>query len=80
MLSRDTVKLHERIKRWRKAAGLTQAVLASRCDVSPSAVAQWEDPDGTEPSHDNVQKIAKAVKVTLSQFWGAPPKEEKRAS
>lgn len=72
------MKLHERITRWREAADLTKADLARACNVSSAAVAQWEAADGTEPSHDNVEKIAKAVKVTLSEFWGTPPARKRR--
>ncbi len=68
------MKLNERIKRWRESReGLTKAELARRCGVSPEAVSQWEHPDGTEPTHDSVDKIAAAIGVSLSVFWGEPP-------
>ena len=69
------MKLNERIKRWRESReGLTKAELARRCDVSPEAVSQWEkEIDGTEPTHESVEKIAEAIGVSLSVFWGEPP-------
>lgn len=73
------MKLNERIKRWRESRdGLTKAELARRCEVSPEAVSQWEkESDGTEPTHDSVDKIAEAIGVSLSVFWGEPPAERK---
>lgn len=67
------MKLHERIHRWRKGADLTMEALAKKCGVSSAAVAQWEDPDGTTPTSENIEKIAKAVGVSMSEFWGGAP-------
>lgn len=58
---------------------MTKADLARACDVSSAAVAQWENEDGTEPTHDSVEKIAKAIGVSLSVFWGEPPAPTKKA-
>ena len=74
------MKLHERIYRWRKHAGLTMAALADACDVSSAAVAQWEEPDGTTPTSDNLEKIAKACKRTMSEFWGETPALPRKAA
>jgi transcriptional regulator with XRE-family HTH domain len=75
------VELSERIKRWREDCEFTQAALAKRIGVSPSAVAQWEIADGTEPTHQNVEKIADALGISVSQFWAkVPAAKRKRAS
>lgn len=67
------MKLNERITRWRESRGLTKSEFARRVDVSSAAVAQWENQDGTEPTHDSVDAIVKALGVSLSEFWGEPP-------
>lgn len=61
---------------------MSKAELARRTEYSSAAVAQWEDtgPDGTEPTHESVQRIAKAFELSLSEFWGDPPKKKARAS
>lgn len=84
MLSVMSVKvsLPSRIRRWRVAAGLTMAELGSKCvsderpnGVSSSAVSQWEDEgeEGTTPTSDNLEKIAKACGLSMVEFWGEPP-------
>lgn len=57
--------------------GLTKAELARLVGVSSAAVAQWES-GKTEPTHESVSAIASAVGVSLSEFWGDPPKKKKR--
>ena len=47
-----------RILRARRLANLTQALLATKVGVHRSAVAQWEQPDGTSPSVHHLQQIA----------------------
>ena len=47
-----------RIRHARRIAQLTQAGLAKRVGVGPSAVAQWELPDGTSPTVDHLIQIA----------------------
>jgi transcriptional regulator with XRE-family HTH domain len=66
------VRISERITRWREDREMTKAELARQCDVSSAAVAQWESGD-TEPTHDSVEAIAKALDISLSDFWGDPP-------
>jgi len=67
--------LNERIRRWRESQGITKAQLARDCAVTSAAVCQWEQDDGTEPTHANVAAIAAAVGVSLSVFYGTPPHE-----
>lgn len=69
----------ERIKSWREWAGLTPIQLADECGVTPAAVYYWELGD-TEPRHDNIDKIVRAVGVSLPVFWSDPPKTKRSAS
>lgn len=45
--------LCQRIRNARLGANLTQAAMARVLGVGPSAVAQWEIPDGTSPTVDH---------------------------
>ena len=76
------MKLNERITRWRESREITKAELARRTGVSSAAVAQWEDtsPEGTEPTHDSVDAIAKAFGISLSEFWGTPPRRKAKVA
>jgi len=74
MLSVGRMRLSERIKRWRESRDITKAQLARDVGVSSAAVSQWESDPGTEPTHSNVEAIAKAIGVSLPVFWGSPPK------
>ena len=83
MKASDPIPLSERITRWRESQALTKAELARRVGVSPEAVTQWERADeekSTTPTTDNIEKIATAIGVTLSVFWGEPPAKRRRAS
>lgn len=57
--------LADRIKDSRKVARLTQAELARRIGVQPSAVAQWESTRGTAPTVQNLIKIATVTSVSF---------------
>ena len=71
----------QRIRRWREHAGLSKSDLARACDVTPEAVIQWErsepkrskTPKSTTPTHDNLEKVATAVGVSMAEFWGPLP-------
>ncbi|HEX6834241.1 MAG TPA: helix-turn-helix transcriptional regulator [Rudaea sp.] len=54
-----------RIRRARRTAKLSQTALARTVGVTPSAVAQWEHPEGTLPSLARLQRIAAATQVNL---------------
>ncbi len=56
-----------RIKHARRVAGVTQAHLARATGVGPSAVAQWESPDGSSPTVTHLAKIA--VSCSVSFEW-----------
>ena len=57
--------LADRIRLARQRAGLSQAELATHADVTPSAVAQWENPRGTQPDLTHLMRVATAMNVTL---------------
>jgi transcriptional regulator with XRE-family HTH domain len=67
------VELSERIIRWRESRGLSQAALADKIGVSPSAVAQWELGQ-TSPSTRHLEKMAEVIGVTMERFYGRAPK------
>jgi transcriptional regulator with XRE-family HTH domain len=77
---RDTDKrfmgpLPDRIRHARRLCGISQAVLAERLGVGPSAVAQWEVPRGTHPTMQHLAHIATATEVSfewLATGRGAP--------
>lgn len=50
--------LHDRIRRARTMARLTQQELADRIGVHRSAVTQWESYSGSAPSMDHLIQIA----------------------
>ena len=54
-------RLADRIRLARRNAKLSQTALAQRVGVTPSAVAQWEHPDGTKPGVERLQAIATAT-------------------
>lgn len=63
-LKRDKrVSLSDRIRRARRAANLSQAELARRIGIGPSAVAQWELPGGTSPKVEHMIHIATSCSV-----------------
>ena len=58
-------RIGDRIRRARRAAKLSQTVLAERVGVTASAVAQWEHPDGTSPALSRLQAVATATAVNF---------------
>lgn len=57
--------LGQRIRMARHWAGLSQTKLARRAEVTASAVAQWEHPEGTRPSLQRLEVIARATHVPI---------------
>ena len=57
----STYCVRDRIRRARRAAQLSQTSLARRVGVTPSAVAQWEHPEGTTPGLERLKRIANAT-------------------
>lgn len=76
------VHLGQRIKAWRQHAGLTKSAVADALHIRPPAVAQWELDDveeRTEPTHSNLEAFVSLCGITMSRFWGDPPKPKKAA-
>lgn len=69
---RTCMKLHDRIRAARTAAGLSQRQLARALGVSPSAVAQWEL-DDTKPTHEHLFAIAAATNCDAAKMFGLEP-------
>jgi transcriptional regulator with XRE-family HTH domain len=78
------VQISERIKRWRESREITKAELARRIEVSSAAMTYFEldqdDEDHANPSVETVEKIAKALGITTSEFFGEPPRKRAKAS
>ena len=70
------ISIAERIRRWRESReGMSKADLARAVGVTRQAVGNWESgkKKGGEPSHEHVAKIAAAIGISVSVFWGEPP-------
>lgn len=57
--------LSSRVRHARRLSQLTQAALAKVVHVGPSAVAQWELPQGTSPTIEHLAAIAVLSGVTF---------------
>lgn len=57
--------LPDRIRHARRLANFSQSSLAERVGVVPSAVAQWELPDGTSPTVDHLARVANCAGVAF---------------
>lgn len=57
--------LNDRVRHARRVAGLSQSRLAEQLGVGPSAVAQWEVPNGTSPTVAHLAHIAKLTQVAF---------------
>lgn len=55
----------DRIRKARAQSQLSQLALAARLGVHRSAVAQWEQADGTTPSLANLQALATELRVSF---------------
>lgn len=63
--SKHSVALADRIRHARRLSRLSQAALARRLGVVPSAVAQWEGRRGTSPTAGNLARIAEVTGVSF---------------
>ena len=78
----------ERVAAWRKAKGLTLQDLADAAGVTAPAVYQWENGlqrDGEpwqeiKPSLDKLEKVVKALGISMERFYGPIPKPKRKAS
>lgn len=55
----------DRVRRARRMSKLTQSRLAKLLGVTPSAVSQWEHPDGTAPDLHHLRRFAAATGVSF---------------
>jgi transcriptional regulator with XRE-family HTH domain len=60
-----SIPLSRRIRHARKLAHVTQAELARRIGIAPSAVAQWEQPGGTSPTVEHLIQIATSCGIAF---------------
>ncbi len=63
----DELTVGTRIRALRRARGLTQDELAAACDVSRSAVAQWET-DRSGQLRGNISRIADALGTSIENL------------
>ena len=56
---------NNRIRQARRHARLSQQELATRIGVHRSAVAQWEKPDGSHPTVENLARLAITAAVNF---------------
>ena len=62
------MSLKHKIAYWRIKRNLSQRELADKIGVSQAAVAKWET-GGSKPTLDNVQNIADALDVALTDLF-----------
>lgn len=60
----------DRIRKARKAAGLTQRQLADKIDVSNTSISNWEN-SFSMPDPDTIQHLCWALNVQPNYFFGA---------
>lgn len=63
--------LGDRIKRFRKANGLTQQQLAERVGVTQSAIAAWESGKREVPKGDNLLRLSEVLGFEPEKLIGA---------
>ena len=66
--------LHDSIRNFRKARGLTQEELAVRLNVVRQTVSKWEK-GFSVPDADTLQKLADILEVSVSQLLGGDPEQ-----
>ena len=59
----------ERLKELRKEKGYTQEQMANILEIGQSAYAKWEN-DRTEPSFENLIKLADLLEVSFDWLFG----------
>lgn len=62
----------QQLRKYRKAAHMSQTELAKLLFVSQQAVAQWEK-DTSTPNPETIAKIAELLGVTTDALMGRPP-------
>ena len=69
VIYREVTRLHQRIRKLRIRAGLTQAQLAVACRVHKTAVSHWETGDSA-PRANSLTRVARALGVSVSELYG----------
>ena len=57
------------LKKWREARGMSQKFVAISLSVAPPQISKWEN-ETTEPSIENLIKLAKLYQVTTDDLLG----------
>ena len=70
---RVKMKIGRRIARWRTLRGLTQRQFADVLGLSQPAVNHWEA-GNANPTVEHLEKIAKALGVSMQDFFGEVPR------
>ncbi|MBN8480156.1 MAG: helix-turn-helix transcriptional regulator [Xanthomonadales bacterium] len=55
----------DRLRRARRLASISQAALAHAVGISPSAVAQWEQENGTQPGVAHLVSVARITGTSI---------------
>lgn len=65
--------LNDNLKKYRKAAGLTQKALAGKSGLSFSMVSKLESGEQTNPSFETLRKIAGVLNINPGSLVSTPP-------
>ncbi len=63
------------LRQWREHRGLTVSELARRARISHPSVFRWETGE-REPRGKNLDRLARALGLTVPELYAAPPKSE----
>ena len=69
------VSLGERLKKARKAAGMTQRQLADKIQVSNTSISNWEN-GFSYPDPDTIQHLCWALDIQPNYFFSVEPQEK----
>ena len=73
------ISVGRRIQVWREHRGFSQAEFAKLLEMSPPNLCRMES-GKQSPNSTQLEKIAQALGLSLSQFFGAIGSEEAKAS
>ena len=71
----DKTEFAQRLRAWRKKAGMTQEELANLVSVSLRTVHRWEFGERT-PRMEEIQRLAAALHVTEAELLNGPERQE----
>lgn len=72
-LNHVAVTIGERIRKWRRWAGLSQGAVAEELEITPAAVSYWETGKAC-PRERNVERFADLLGISMERFYGAVPR------